>query len=250
MLQSHRLAMIVASLIFLQVYVSASTAQPATAAEEEVLKVSRAWLDARNHRDLGTFAALMADDFIGSTDIGELTTKAWLVDFLSKRQPEDEQRTDLRDVKVHLEGDTAIVNYLIAVHKGWGKTVIINNRRRTEVFKRNDGKWLAIASHESDVAANYFKQVEVDPKILKDYVGHYDWPRHKIDDRDTVTVEDGHLFSEWRGAKRECLAMRKDTFFQRDDSGWWTFVRDSQGHVTGYIYYYPDGQEVSVTRID
>jgi uncharacterized protein (TIGR02246 family) len=250
MLPLHRLATIVASLIFLQVYVSASTAQPPTSAEEEVLKVSRAWQDARNHRDLGTFAALMADDFIGSTDIGERTTKQWLVDFLSKRQPEDEQRTDLRDVKVHLEGDTAIVNYLITVHKGWGKTVVINNRRRTEVFKKIGEKWLVIASHESDVAANYFKEVEVDPKILKDYVGHYDWPRHKIDDRDTVTVEDGHLFSEWRGVKSKCLAKGKDTFFQRDDSGWWTFVRDRQGHVTGYIYYYPDGQEVPVTRID
>jgi ketosteroid isomerase-like protein len=246
----HQLAIIVASLIFLQVGVSASTSQPPTSAEEEVLKVSRAWLDARNHRDLGTFAAFMSDDFIGSTDIGERTTKEWLVDWLSKRRPEDEQKVDLRDVQVHLEGDTAIVNYLITVRKGWGKTVVINNRRRTEVFKKTSEKWLAIAAHESDLPANYFKPVEIDPKILKDYVGHYDWPRHRIDDRDTFTVEDGRLFSEWRGVKRKCLAKGKDTFFQRDDSGWWTFVRDRQGHVTGYIYFYPDGQEVPVTRID
>ena len=250
MLPLHRLATIVASLICLQVCVSASAAQPLTSGEEEVLKVSRAWLDARNHRDLATFAALMADDFIGTTDIGERTTKEWLVDYLSNRGPEDEQRTDLRDVRVHLEGDTAIVNYLITVHKGWGKTIVINNRRRTEVFKKNSGKWLVIATHESDLPANYFKEVEVDPKILQDYVGHYDWPRHKLADRDAFTVKDGHLYSEWRGVKSECLAMGKDTFFQRDDSGWWTFVRDSHGQVTGYIYYYPDGQEVPVKRID
>lgn len=250
MLALHRFATTAAVLVFLQINVSASTAQPPTSAEEEVLKVSRAWLDARNHRDLGTFAAFMADDYIGTTDIGERTTKEWLVDFLSKREPGDEQKVDLRDVKVLLEGDTAIVNYLITVRKGWGKTVVINNRRRTEVLKKKSEKWLAIASCESDLPANYFKAVEVDPKVLTDYVGHYDWPRHKIDDRDTFTVKDGHLYSEWRGTKSECLAMRKDTFFQRDDSGWWTFIRDSQGRVTGYIYYYPDGQEVPVTRID
>jgi len=207
-------------------------------------------LDARNHRDLETYASFMADDLIGSTDAGERVTKAWLVDWLSKRQPEDEDRTDLRDVHVHIDGDTAIVNYLITVLKGWGKTVVISNRRRTEVFKKTNDKWLAVVVHESDVPANYFKEVEVDPKTLKDYVGHYDWPRHKIDDRETVTIENGHLFSEWRGTKRKCLAKEKDTFFQRDDDGWWTFIRDQRGHVTGYIYYYPDGPEVPVTKID
>ena len=153
MLSRPRLAVIVALLIFLQVDMSASTAPPLTANEEEVVKVSRAWLDARNHRDLEAFAAFMSDDFIGSTDIGERTTKEWTVDWLSKRRPEGEQKVDLRDVQVHLEGDTAIVNYLITVRKGWGKTVVINNRRRTEVFKKNSEKWLAIAAHESDLPA-------------------------------------------------------------------------------------------------
>ncbi len=60
MLARPRLAVIVSLLIFLLVDVSASTAPPLTSKEEEVLKVSRAWLAARNHRDLETFAAFMS----------------------------------------------------------------------------------------------------------------------------------------------------------------------------------------------
>ena len=43
--------------------------------------------------------------------------------------------------------------------------------------------------------------------------------------------------------------MGKDKFFTRDDLGWLTFVRDAQGHVTGYVYTYPDGQEVPAKKI-
>lgn len=230
--------------------VSSSDEPKFTPQQLEVTKVSQAWLDAFNHRDLETFARYIADDYIGSTDDGILITKARAVKWLSTRPPEYEQRKDLHDVVATVDGDTAIVNYLVESLHGWGDTTIVVHLRRTEVFRKRNGMWLVIATHESALPVSYRKAVTVDAKTFKDYTGKYDWPRHLVQDRDTVTVENGKLLSEWRGAKRECFPIGKDTFSARDDLGWWTFVRDAQGQVTSYVYYYPDGQEITAKKIE
>ena len=126
----------------------------------------------------------------------------------------------------------------------------VHELRRTEVFRKKDGRWRIIAAHASAVPKNYFQALDTDPKALGEYVGLYEWPRQETSDRDRVTVENGRLVSEWRGEKKECLRMGKDTFFSRDDSGWWTFQRDGDGRVTGYVYSYPDGQTVPVKKIE
>ena len=100
-----------------------------------------------------------------------MTTKDRLVKWLSKRPPEYGQRKDMHDIQVHLDGDTAIVNYLITSLRGWGTTAIVNYLRRTEVFKKKHSKWLVIATHESLLPVNFFKAIKTDAKTLEDYVG-------------------------------------------------------------------------------
>jgi ketosteroid isomerase-like protein len=217
--------------------------------QQEVMKVSDAWRDAFNHRDLETFAHYVADDFIASTDEGDLLTKTAFIQYLSTRPPKDVQKTDAHDFQIHVDGDAAIVNYLVTSLNTWGDTTLVFHRRRTEFFKKTDGMWLALAAHESPVPVNFRKPTKASPKTFQDYVGEYDWPRHAARDIDKYTVEGGRLMSEWRGTKRECFPMGKDTFFARDDIGLWTFVRDEQGRVTGYIYQYPDGQEIRTKKI-
>jgi hypothetical protein len=131
-----------------------------------------------------------------------------------------------------------------------GDTTLAFHRRRSEFFRKTDGKWLAVAAHESPVPVDFRKPEKVDPKMLKDYAGQHDWPRHAARDIDTYTMEDGRLMSEWRGTKRECFPMGKDTFFARDDIGSWNFVRNKQGRVTSYVYQYPDGQEIVARKIE
>jgi len=77
----------------------------------------------------------------------------------------------MHDIQVHLDGDTAIVNYLITSLRGWGTTAIVNYLRRTEVFKKKHSKWLVIATHESLLPVNFFKAIKTDAKTLEDYVG-------------------------------------------------------------------------------
>src|SRR5438477_11090450 len=86
--------------------------------QQEVMKASDAWRDALNHRDIETFARYVADDFIGSSDDGVVMTKARLLKRLATHPPEQEQRGDVRDVRVHVDGDSAIVNYLLSVTEG------------------------------------------------------------------------------------------------------------------------------------
>ena len=54
-----------------------------TTQQQEVMKVSEGWRDAFNHRDLEKFAHYVAEDFIASTDEGDLLTKTAFIQYLS-----------------------------------------------------------------------------------------------------------------------------------------------------------------------
>ena len=152
-----------------------------------------------------------------------------------------EQKVDLRDVQVHLEGDTAIVNYLITVRKGWGKTESSTTGGERRFSERTARNGLPSRPTRAIFQLTTSSQSKSTPRFSRTTRGTMTGP---------VTASTTGIRSLSRtvtcsanggGVKSKCLAKGKDTFFQPDDSGWWTFVRDRQGHVTGYIYYYPEG---------
>jgi ketosteroid isomerase-like protein len=220
---------------------------PLTREQQEVLSTSHKWLDAFNHRDLEAVARYVDDDFIGSTDDGILMTKARLIKRLATHPPEQEQREDVREVRVRVSGEAAIVNYLVTVREGgFDPKTLFFQFRRTEFFQKKSGAWLAIAAHESQLPINRRVPSKVDPKTLHGYEGQY---TYRPGFPSTYTVEGGHLMDEFKGEKVEAFPMGKDTFFEREDLGWVTFVRDPQGRVTGYVYHYADGQTAIGERI-
>jgi ketosteroid isomerase-like protein len=203
------------------------TDRPAlTAQQQDVLKVSDAWRDAFNHRDPERFAHYIADDFIGSTDDGIFMTKASLLKRLTTHSPEEEQRSDVRDIRARVNGDLAVVNYLVTVSEGGFQPKELSFQfRRTEFLQKKNGNWLAIAAHESQLPINHRVPVTIDPRTLKDYEGQYTFrPGFSA----TYTVEGGHLIDEWKGEKTEALPMAKDTFFEREDLGWTTLFETSK----------------------
>jgi hypothetical protein len=174
-------------------------------------------------------------------------TKARLLKRLATHAAEQEQRSDVRDVRVHVDGDSAIINYLLSVTEGgFDPKPLSFQFRRTEFFQKKNGTWLAIAAHESQLLINHRLPVKIDPRTLKDYEGRYTF---RPGFPSTYTVEGGHLIDEWKGERTEALPMAKDTFFEREDLGWTTFVRDKQGRVTGYVYHYSDGQQATGKKI-
>jgi hypothetical protein len=93
-----------------------------------------------------------------------------------------------------------------------------------------------------------WKTVALDPKLLNDYVGRYQWYPGKID---TVTREGNRLYSQWSGEdqKDELFAINDTTFFVRDDSSFVIFVRGPEGRVVHYVLRSWDGQSLSAPRM-
>jgi len=222
--------------------------QPAfSPAQHEVLNASQAKRDARNRRDIATWAAYIADDCVFSSDDGVLLTKAQLMEFYEKHIVEYDHSTNHRDFVVRLHGNTAVVNSRATVHEQFGDTEIISEQRATETWVKENGSWRMIASQWGNLPVNFRKPVLTDTSAYKDYVGQYEW--RPLGTVDIVSVKDGKLWSRFGMDEDEYLPLGSETFFVETDLGSVTFVRDTQGRVTGYTYHRWDGQEIHVKKI-
>lgn len=216
-------------------------------AQQEVLNIRKARLEAISRRDMVAWARYVADDCILTDDDGGVQTKAQFIEGVAKLPPEYDHAANPRDYVVHVHGNTAVVNLRVTIHEQATDTDLISEQRYTETYIKQDGSWLLIAQQVSDLPINLRKPVAVDTSVYRDYVGQYQW--RPLDDVETVSVKDGRLWSQLGKDQEEYLPLGSDTFFLKDDLGTMTFVRDSQGHVTGYTYHRADGQETHDKKI-
>jgi|HubBroStandDraft_6_1064221.scaffolds.fasta_scaffold00082_43 hypothetical protein len=62
--------------------------------------------------------------------------------------------------------------------------------------------------------------------------------------------QDGKLWTDFgENMDEEYFPSGSETFFVKNDLGSVAFVRDAQGHVTGYTYHRWDGQEIHARKI-
>jgi hypothetical protein len=219
-------------------------------AQQEVLNVRDALRETALRRDMAAWSRYVADDCIFSTDDGTLITKAQFIEYDQKLPPEYDHSTNPREYVIHVYGDTAVVNFRLTVHEQFTDADVISEQRQSETYIKRNGSWLLIARQWGLLPVNFHKPVAVDTSVYKDYVGHYQW--RPLDDVETVSVKDGRLWSRFNKEKDadEYLPLSSDTFFVKDDIGSVMFVRDAQGHVTGYTCHRWDGQEIHVKRIN
>jgi ketosteroid isomerase-like protein len=219
-------------------------------AQQEVINAHTARIQAVEKRDYATYARLVADDCINSDDDGILDTnpKAHLLERWKLPLAYD-HGVNARDYVVHVYGSTAVLNYRVTVHEQFTDADIISEQRYTETYIKHHGSWLLIAKQWGNLPVNFRKPVAVDTSVYKDYVGQYQW--RPVADIETISLRDGKLWSRFSKDKEddEYLPLSSDTFFVKDDIGSMQFVRDGQGHVTGYTYHRWDGQEIHVMRI-
>jgi hypothetical protein len=218
-------------------------------AQQEVLNVRNLLRDTALRRDMAAWSKLVADDCIFSTDDGTLSTKAQFIEHNRRMPPEYDHSVNPRDYVVHLYGNTAVVNFRLTVHEQFTDSDIISETRQTETYVKQNGSWLLVARQWGLLPVNFHKPLAVDTTVYKDYVGQYQW--RPLDDVETVSLKDGRLWSRFSKDKvdDEYLPLSSDTFFVTDDIGSAQFVRDAQGHVTGYTYHRWDGQEIHVKKI-
>jgi len=219
------------------------------AAQQEVLNVRNALRDTALRRDMEAWSRYVADDCIFSTDDGALQTKAQFIEHEGKLPPEYDRSVNPRDYVIHVYGNTAVINFRFTGHEQFTDADIISEERQTETYIKQNGSWVLVARQWGLLPVNFHKPVAVDTSVYKDYVGQYQW--RPLDDVETVSVKNGKLWSRFSKDNEddEYLPLSSDTFFVKDDIGSTQFVRDAEGHVSGYTYHRFDGHEIHVKKI-
>jgi ketosteroid isomerase-like protein len=228
--------------------IHAADAPSFTPAQQAVLKSLNASAAAGEKRDWAAWSRYVADDCVFSDDSGHLITKAQMLERNKKNWPlEYDQTLNRREFVVHVYGETAVVNFRATVHEQFTDSVIVTELRETETWIKRNRSWQMVARQWGPLPVNLHKPAAANAGAYKDYAGQYKW--RPLDDVDIVTVKDGKLWSQIGQDEGEYLPLGPDTFFTKDDLGTITFLRDAQGHVTGYTYRRNDGQEIHVWKV-
>ena len=218
-------------------------------AQQEVLDAHKARIAAGEKRDYATYSRLVADDCIYSDDDGILDTNPKVHILELWKLPHDyDYGVNPRDYVIHVYGNTAVLNFRLTLHEQFTDSDIISEQRYTETYIKQNGSWLLVAKHWTNLPVNFHKPVAVDTSVYKDYVGQYSW--RPLEHPETVSVKDGKLWTDFgEHMDLEYFPLGAETFFVKTDLGSITFVRDAQGHVTGYTYHRWDGQEIHAKKI-
>jgi hypothetical protein len=225
----------------------ASEPQQFSPAEQEIVNVQKARMDAAARRDLGAWSGYVADDCIFSGDDGSFLTKSQMIAYYRKVPAEYDRALDPREYTIHFYGDTAVVNLRATDHEPAGGIDITGEQRRTETFIRRNGSWIAVAIQWSALPVNHRKPVSTEGRSFQEYAGEY--RARPKDDIETISIKDGRLWSQTGKDGDWCEYAGGETFFYKTDVGQFTFSRDAQGRVNGYTYRRADGQEIYLQKI-
>jgi ketosteroid isomerase-like protein len=115
--------------------------------EQALLQLEHNWAKALEQHDTETVACLLADEFQDADVDGQVHDRNEALARVAKRRPSTNQ---LEDMHAHLYGDTAFVRGLNQVRDAAGK--VLARVRFTDIFVYRDGRWQAVAGHETLVS--------------------------------------------------------------------------------------------------
>src|SRR5262245_45992177 len=144
-----------ASLLFglaTSVFLSTGLAAQTGNSEQTLLQLERDWEQTNTTNDAASLERIMAPEFVSTDPNGRLTTRA---EVLARRKSGQVKFTAFTqdDYKVQIIGDTAIVTGRSAAQGSRDGKDASGRERFTDVFVRRDGRWQAVASHSSRIAA-------------------------------------------------------------------------------------------------
>jgi ketosteroid isomerase-like protein len=236
---------------------------PASAVEQELLKLERAWLDAYTKRDVAAMEQIESDDFTITYPNGQVVTKAQEVANLKRASgaTDSSMAFSTEGTKVRLYGDTAILTGVV-VSSSKNST---ERSRYTDVYVKRNGRWQVVASHltrlspppsssssapstpsGSPSAASSTSAAKVDPATFDAYVGQYDTPFGVLN----ITREGDKLFGQPGGDSKEELipAESIDQFNVPAVDAKIKFVKDANGQVT-HLLLNLHGQDINAKKI-
>lgn len=111
--------------------------------EDKLIQLDKAWTSAELKGDKRAAGALVADDFVGTTQRGEIQNKAQYVDSVVPNA--DMVKSD--EYKVTIYGNTAVMT-----HRSTVSGVRNIQFRSTHIWMKRGGKWQIVAHHGSLIA--------------------------------------------------------------------------------------------------
>ena len=119
-----------------------------SAQQSKLVVLERLWNEAQVHRDSRALEALVADRFINTEYDGEVSDRdKFLADI---KDPEFKPSLlNIRDVKVNLYRDTAVVTGVYQTKGTYSGKAYEHLGRFTDTWIFENGKWLCVASHTS-----------------------------------------------------------------------------------------------------
>jgi ketosteroid isomerase-like protein len=116
--------------------------QPET--EAALLNLENTWADALSRKDAEAVACLLSDEFEDADVDGSLKTRAQTLAHIPQRKP---GVNHLSEMRAHVEGNFGYTRGLAELVDASGK--VVARVRFTDVFAYRDGRWQALAGHES-----------------------------------------------------------------------------------------------------
>ena len=129
-----------------------TTSNAAGSDDQALTQIEHDWCDALLKGDVAGFGRCLADEWILTYSDGTLVTKPMALNDLKEGALKIES-LQFDDLKVRVHGDVAVVTGLITEKSKFKDQDTSGQRRVTDVFERRDGRWQAVASHESPASA-------------------------------------------------------------------------------------------------
>ncbi|HMD17778.1 MAG TPA: nuclear transport factor 2 family protein [Terriglobales bacterium] len=116
--------------------------QPKT--EAALIELEQNWAAALSRKDAGAVACLLADEFEDADVDGSLHNRSQTLEHIPNRKA---GVNHLSEMRAHVEGNSGFTRGLATLVDVSGK--VVARVRFTDVFIYRDGRWQALAGHES-----------------------------------------------------------------------------------------------------
>lgn len=116
--------------------------QPKT--EAALIELEQNWAAALSRKDAAAVACLLADEFEDADVDGSLHSRSQTLEHIPNRKP---GVNHLSEMRAHVEGNSGFTRGLATLVDASGK--VVARVRFTDVFTYRDGRWQALAGHES-----------------------------------------------------------------------------------------------------
>ena len=116
--------------------------QPKT--EAALIELEQNWAAALSRKDADAVACMVADEFEDADVDGSLHTRSQMLEHIPQRKP---GTNHLSEMRAHVEGNSGFTRGLATLVDASGK--VVARVRFTDVFTYRDGRWQALAGHET-----------------------------------------------------------------------------------------------------